>query len=422
MRTVLALAALALLAAPARTAAQEADGAWRPLEVWMDAIEQHTPGGDDRAVRAMLALRTPELESAFPYMVHALGNALADEERKLVFEAPFREYAAREHAPRDRLRLDTAVKRVVAFGKDRFLKRAAVLHADITLIAPAAHLTLSAGTGQLVDDGRGRGDEGRPWHWMLGRAFLRLLQAPDKDAHARIWYQAVATYLWSTRNFTELMPHLRHAVDLFPRDAEISFVEGLAHESQAAPHIQAALEGTTVSFRGARGVTLQRSSSVGSAAAELDSAREAFARAIASDPSHLEARIRHARLLTLDGQQERAARELTDALGKVESRELRYFASLFLGRAEESRQQWEAARAAYEAAAALYPDAQSPRLSLSQLALRSGDRDTARAVFDVLSEPLRDDADPWWRYHHERASRSRPWLQRMWIAFLEVVR
>ena len=122
--------------------------------------------------------------------------------------------------------------------------------------------------------------------------------------------------------------------------------------------------------------------------------------------------------LRVSSSQPRAA----SCLGLVESRELRYFASLFLGRAEESRQQWEAARAAYEAAAALYPDAQSPRLSLSQLALRSGDRDTARAVFDVLSEPLRDDADPWWRYHHERASRSRPWLQRMWIAFLEVVR
>jgi len=68
--------------------------------------------------------------------------------------------------------------------------------------------------------------------------------------------------------------------------------------------------------------------------------------------------------------------------------------------------QHDAARDAYERAAALYPMAQSPLLALSELARRQGNRPAAlralQRVFDLPStEPER--SDPWWRYHVEQA-------------------
>jgi hypothetical protein len=53
----------------------------------------------------------------------------------------------------------------------------------------------------------------------------------------------------------------------------------------------------------------------------------------------------------------------------------------------------------------LFPRAQSPRLALSQIANRSGDRRAALdAIRPVLGPPADefDRADPWWTYHVEQ--------------------
>ena len=78
-----------------------------------------------------------------------------------------------------------------------------------------------------------------------------------------------------------------------------------------------------------------------------------------------------------------------------------YFAQLFLGAASEAANRRDDARRAYERAAALAPEAQSPRLSLSQLAARAGDRRAAmRALEPMLEQPsgVDDRSDPWWAY------------------------
>ena len=82
--------------------------------------------------------------------------------------------------------------------------------------------------------------------------------------------------------------------------------------------------------------------------------------------------------------------------------ELLYDGELFLGAAEEQLRHDEASRAAFERAAALYPTAQSPLLSLSELAHRRGDRATAlRHIARVFALPATEPErfDPWWRYH-----------------------
>jgi tetratricopeptide (TPR) repeat protein len=83
-------------------------------------------------------------------------------------------------------------------------------------------------------------------------------------------------------------------------------------------------------------------------------------------------------------------------------RELQYYANLYLGREEQALGRRDAARAAFERAASLYPRAQSPYLALSQLARRYGDRPGAWvALQPLLGLPARapDREDPWWDYY-----------------------
>jgi hypothetical protein len=79
-----------------------------------------------------------------------------------------------------------------------------------------------------------------------------------------------------------------------------------------------------------------------------------------------------------------------------------YFAQLFFGRSEEARGQHESARTAFERASALYPNAQSPRLALSQISRRTGNRAAAQRELQMIAKLPADERkreDPWWDYY-----------------------
>ena len=393
---------------------------WEVLDIWVAAVERHTPGTSDSGVRMLLDLRTFELESAFPHLTRVLSAAIRADGRDARFDALLKPYSTQPIAGVDRPRFEAIVRKIHAFGVDRFLKRAAVLHADVAIIEPEAHRSARAGMGQLAADGRSMGDEPRPWHWMLGRAFLYLLPRAPDDPHALIWHQAVGVHLLEIRDLTEANPHLARARVLFPDDAEIRFLAGFRHEAQGSADIQAAMGEMASRFRGPRGTTYV--GSIRSEAAENGDARAAYAKALEADPRHREARIHHARLLAMEGRHERAASELRAALDGLEHRTLRYYALLFLGHAEQSAGRLPEARAAFESAAVLFPDAQSPRLALAEVALQSGNREDARALFEFLATATDQDEDPWWLYHRERVPNRDEWLKRMWAAFAETVK
>jgi hypothetical protein len=65
----------------------------------------------------------------------------------------------------------------------------------------------------------------------------------------------------------------------------------------------------------------------------------------------------------------------------------------------------QAAATAFRQAAAIYPDAQAPRLGMSQLALDRGDRAAALEAFQagVASAPNRGAIDPRLAYDHAHA-------------------
>jgi Flp pilus assembly protein TadD len=100
---------------------------------------------------------------------------------------------------------------------------------------------------------------------------------------------------------------------------------------------------------------------------------------------------------------------------------LRYYAQMFLGAAEEALAHPDAARAAYQRAAALFPRAQSPALALSALYARRSDRGAARtAIGPVFDLPVHaeDRDDPWWHYRTVQGRNADDLLDRLWAPFL----
>ena len=113
-----------------------------------------------------------------------------------------------------------------------------------------------------------------------------------------------------------------------------------------------------------------------------------------------EARLHLGHVMSLQGRHEEAANQLRAATAAGNSW-TQYNAWLFLGVAEQSLGRVNRARESFDQAAALYPQAQSAYLALSQLARRSGDRSGAlQAIRQMLSLPGSDRQreDPWPTY------------------------
>ena len=132
-----------------------------------------------------------------------------------------------------------------------------------------------------------------------------------------------------------------------------------------------------------------------------------FTEALALQPAWPEARLRLGRVLGLLGRHNEAAAALRRALDETDDLPLVYWGSLFLGAEEQSLGRDAEARASFERARALRPGAQAPRLALSQLARRAGDRSQAlaelRAVLTLPSDEV-SRYDPLWDYYISRGS------------------
>lgn len=180
---------------------------------------------------------------------------------------------------------------------------------------------------------------------------------------------------------------------MFPADPDLLFLTGTLHETFAGPNIQNAMRSAVLPA----GITV----TVKSDRAELRQAEDYFRRALKENPEMTEARLRLGHVLVMLERYADAAVELRQAIASPAEPLLQYYALMFQGAAEEALGHGEDATAAYSRAASLYPTSQSPRVALSALARRRGDRAGAwlamQQVFGLPStEPSRD--DPWWTY------------------------
>ena len=299
---------------------------------------------------------------------------------------------------------------------DDVLRRAAILHADVVMLAhPEAEARVNPAPPpssrpmnppvptpeRLIlktKDGRQERLINDAIHWDIAYALLDRIPnkaeqpAPQGDATVRLWYGATIEYLQDTAQYDPL--HFSKALKLFPDDAEIQFQNGCLHESLASPRVQEAMRDVQLPTGIVVAIKAER--------AELEAAEHFFRRAIEIDPNHQEARIRLGRVLGLLDHHEQARAELSRVTDAVDHVALRYYTALFLGREEETLGHRDAARAAYEHAAAMFPLAQSPQIALSHMAHEAGDRAAAlTSAQRVLALPPNelDRQDPFWIYH-----------------------
>lgn len=281
---------------------------------------------------------------------------------------------------------------------NRILRRGAFLHADVALLA-AEDFSRSGSQGSaaafVVEDGRSQGRRYQTVHWKLGRSLLSAI-TPDesRDPTALLWYRAASAFLLSEGGFSEAYPHLASALTVFPDNAELLIDSAYMHQRFSAPEIQAAVQ----SISEQRRINLD----VGSLKNELELAERFFRLALVVQPDRTDVRIRRGRVLGLLGRHDEAASELLKAMAGNPTREFLYYARLFLGREEEALGHLDAARASFESAAELYPRAQSPRLGLSWLARKAGDRSGALGALQYFTDGASAESarpDPWWDYY-----------------------
>jgi VWFA-related protein len=109
-----------------------------------------------------------------------------------------------------------------------------------------------------------------------------------------------------------------------------------------------------------------------------------------------EARVRAARFLYATGSFERAL-QLLNVVTSTD-KDIRYFADLFRGQILRSLGRSDEAVAAFRAALATWPGAQSARVALMTLHVNRGERDEAAALAEAAQTAPDSEFDPWWTY------------------------
>jgi tetratricopeptide (TPR) repeat protein len=300
---------------------------------------------------------------------------------------------------------------------NRLLKRAAMLDADVaTFRRTEGGYSLPPDTVPdaqrpiVSDDGRVVGVTAGTFHWEAARRLLESVRpSAGADADVRLWYQMTAAVMQAWTNYYELRPHMAAALALFPDDATLLLYDGTSHESYAEPGIQNTLRGQRESERrrpvptlmGLRANVSRPDPWIGSPAAEWQRSQILFERALAIDSALSEARIRLAHVLGQQEKHEAASAQLKTVLNAAIPAPpfLRYLAWMLLGKEEQTRSRYAEAEAAYDEAARLYPQAQSPRIALSQVAREQGDHQKALQMLELLERaPEKGDEDPWRSY------------------------
>jgi hypothetical protein len=290
------------------------------------------------------------------------------------------------------------------FRGNNTVKRGAVLHADIGVLI-GDDLTRKP---VFVADGRQQGRVRGTVHFEIGRKLLDAISPrPTADADALLWYRAVSAYLLCSGRLHEAPAHLEKARRVFADRAWFLVDSAYLHEKLASASVQAAVR----QMRDDRMTVF-----VDSRRVELGRAERFLRQALERAPDDSNARLRLGRTLGEMGRHDEAATELRTARKGERDRQRLYLIELFLGREEQTLGRRNEARRHFENAAALYPNAQSPRLALSLLARQAGDRKTALLLLQQVNAPSAtsvDASDPFWFYHEHHADDADTLMEQM---------
>lgn len=405
MTLVVCLAALAI----AETGAQDGSQPRRysrleRLEQWASALERHQPGEADEALRTLddwTARDLTELELTFSATL-----ALMRDPSTRIFWRPTPR-GARPGRPVQVLyslgelrQLIAIAARLERLGDNHVLKRAAMLHTDVAVLESGGDSTGASRRSDFFvfrfNDGQEVGQEDAIGHWDMASFFLHRVQPgkrdvrpnPASDGWVRRWYRTAIAYMLARQYYGVGLA--KRGAEIFRDDPELLFFDGVLHETLASPVVQEAFRGADYYLRTSVGLSPRKS--------ELDAAEDRLRRAVKLRPDFAEARLHLGRVLAELDRHKAALPELTQALASIQNTGLQYYGHLFVGRSSAALGDTAAARAAFERAARLSPNAQSPLLALSQLAYSRGDVAEATALLARVADLPSDAGDPWWAY------------------------
>jgi hypothetical protein len=312
---------------------------------------------------------------------------------------------------------------------DKFLLKAALFHTDMAILemetirgyVPHWPKSVLQNSPELIfsnpwrvvkiNDGlSSAGEEGLQW----SRASMLVLCGtfPLQTSHtntlsretARRWLVATTAIMLKNRKRAFADNNIERGLHFFPSDPDLLFLSGALHEIFAMPQNQNVLPLSGYSFK------------YGSTEAELKSAQNDFQKSLKKNYNFPEAHLRLGRVTGLRGDHATAIHELQTALDNLTDPRSQYYACLFLGNEYLALHQREEAKRHFERASNLFPEAQSPLLSLSYLARSSGHPKDAliitQKLLDLSASPL--SSDPWWDYDIPQSIDSDALISSLW--------
>jgi tetratricopeptide (TPR) repeat protein len=338
-------------------------------------------------------------------LVLALSAAAAAQAADVLspaYEAVVRRYRSgdREGAVADmnawpEARLRTEMTALTALGRKALACRECAAATTWLRIHVRAALLLHSDCAQ-----RSRRDGTSPrLHESAAVEVARLLKDdPAHRAFARRWYEAMAGLAQGENRWDEALDWAERGLRDFPDSAEMLLVLGSIEETVGAQAwFLETHEGLVdPNTRRSRSELLRRRE----VREHLEKAHRALRSAVAADPALLEARLRLGRVAWRLGATAEARSALEDVLSRDPDASTAFLAHLFLGRIDEDAGHLDDAARSYRVALALVASAQSARLALSHVRLRSGDTPGARAEVEksIGSAGRRPQPDPLWLY------------------------
>ena len=361
------------------------------FQAWLDLARRHVPGRLDDGI---VQQREIPLERHFSLGVDldALLEFVRDPDLSSLKKGR-RSYSQTEQ---------TLLKRIAKIERaagttDSLLRKIALLESDSVMLTGGKKFVVVPLFSRipkdmiLSTDGIGLDTVVAPPNWRIARAAIDAMSAePVERRWIHDWYSATTAYLFYDHVLAVIPVHVAGWQRVLPVDPEAWFHEGCLFEVFAGSRIQHAIADAR---RKRHDVDLEDRDS------NLGQARRRFELALQRNPRHVEARVRLARVKSVQGEARAAVVELNEVLPELGSdRELLYFSQLFLGAAYESAGDRAEARTAYAEALNLFPRALSPRISRFGLDSPS-DGSSGDALADLLRQERMRADDPWFSYH-----------------------
>ena len=218
---------------------------------------------------------------------------------------------------------------------------------------------------------------------FLNRYWPLVRHPLDPDDFEAEWAYTTLTMLQGTIRPAATEPFIERVRERFPNDPRFVLLRAINSEQRSLP-------GTRLTVYEAPGAPRPEISGI---------VRQQYLDAIQFPSIAAEARIRLSWMLYRAGHPDEALSQLMQAgAAPLPDVELRYLQQLFLGHVLAATGDQEQSIAAYRAASAILPAAQSPRVGLMNALLLRGERAEAEALAEFIQTRRDTSQDPWWAY------------------------